>query len=170
MTQEHDTDIFIDADAPYSGQHENTYEQEVLRQMRRCVDVLSREVTGGMIKSRTTKTGQKEEYIEDVRELIINGVDTFRILMLKWIKDKEDKLLKDINEEIKKYREELGEKVMLVRGKGHVKIKNLGMVSKQSIIWRDLVDYKAEKYRKVFEILIIVYNKNKDEIARFSEE
>lgn len=167
---ERNDEQFIDADAPYGK--ETNFEQEVIRQMRRCNDTLSKEVTGGTMKVRLTKSGQQETYIEDVHELVINCVDTFRILLQHFIKKKQghqDKIDK-IKTDIKDYKDVLGERKMIVPGVGLIKIKEIGVIHRESAVWRELLSYKTDKYRELYEVLIAVYTDNKAEIAQFSEE
>ena len=125
---------FIDSEsAPYGK--ENTFELLVIKQMAHCVSVLSEDMVGGTMKVRMGKMGQQETYIEDVREKIINSVDTFRMLIFGFIKDKHEDEIKKINEAIDKFKAELGEKTMLIKGKGYVKIKNIDMIPQESSIW-----------------------------------
>ncbi len=159
---------FIDADAPYSK--ESNFEQEILRQMRRCDDNLSKELTGGTVRVRMTKTGQQETYIEDVHELVINSVDTFRILIQHFIKEKHKEKIEKIYNDIKEFQEDLGEKTTMVRGIGMVKIKDIVMLHRESPVWREFILFKTNKHREIYQILIQVYNDNKAEIAKFSEE
>lgn len=160
---------FIDAE---SGNYskESSYEQVVLRQMQHCVTTLSEDVYGGVMKIRMSKSGRQETYIEDVREKIINSVDTFRMLILHFVKEKQQKQLDEIYKSIKEFSEKLGERTLNVRGKGRVQIKNLGAIPQDSLVWKEFSTFKANKYRSIFEILIKVYTKNKQEISSFSEE
>jgi len=160
---------FIDSESGHYGK-ESSFEQVVLKQMQRCVDVLSEDVYGGTLKVRTGKQGKSETYIEDVREKIINSVDTFRILILRFIKKEQQEGIDKVYKKIKKFKDELGEKKLLIRGRGRIAVKDMDTIQQDSPIWKAFSTFKAENFRTIFEILITVYTKNKQEISSFSEE
>jgi hypothetical protein len=165
---------FIDADTPYL-EEKQSYEELVVRQMGKCAEVLSKEITGGIMQTKRTKMGEYEQYIENVAEQQINTVDTFRILLIPLIKNDikkdgaKDKLEK-INKEIEKFREDLNNRLILVYGRGYKKISELKNIRADHPIYKELVDFKAKKSRDIFEILVLVYYENKEELARLSIE
>ena len=101
---------FIDPESGSSYGNENNFEQAVVKQMQHCVTVLSEDMVGGTMKVRMGKTGQQETYIEDVREKIINSVDTFRMLILGFIKPDQENEIKALNKEIISFQNQLGER------------------------------------------------------------
>lgn len=161
---------FIDAESGANYGKENSFEQVILKQMQHCVNVLNEDVYGGSMKSRSGKAGQSETYIEDVREKIINSVDTFRMLVLGFIGKAHAEELEKVKKEIQEFKDKIGESTMIVPGRGAVKIKELGSISQSNPAWKALSTYTATKYRMIFEILIKVYTKHKMEIQAFSEE
>ncbi len=164
-----DSPEFIDAEQEFKNEA-STYEQIVLKQLQKCVDVLSKEVIGGGMRQRQSKTGANEVYIEDVRAVIINTVSTFKILLSPFIKDPYIDKLKKIDGNIKEYVDKVGERKVKVAGKGTYRIKDLGVVPADSSAYRELIEFKSESYREMFAILILAYNKYKGMIEQFSSE
>lgn len=164
-----DDERYIDADE-HGPEGTTSYEQEILRHMRRCIDVLSKEVTGGVIKTRVLKTGKQENYIEDVKHLIINHVDTLRILLKPFLKDDDIKKIKKIKKQIKNFKDIIDNKLKFVPGIGNIKFKDLTFISVDEPQYKKFYEYKAEKHRKIFELLVYAYHKSKKEIEAFSEE
>lgn len=156
---------FIDAEEPYH-KDENSYENVIIKQIDSCVKILSKEVKGGGMK----KTKQGYEYEEDVRELIINSVQTLEYLMGFFINKEFKPQIDEIKKNINKKWEELGEKEIYIKGKGKAKMKNVKNISPNNIIFLEFKEYKAEKYREIFRILMEGYQKKKKDIASLSVE
>jgi hypothetical protein len=171
MTEEdsHANEVFIDADAGFTNE-KNSYETLILTQMHECVKVLSREMTGGQVISKMNKSGSVEKYVEDVRELVINHVDALRMLMCTYIKDDNADQLKKVLEEIEEYKNNLLDTKTVVPGKGEVKIKDIKGIHVDNPMWKEFINFKAKKYREIFEILMSVYNKQKAYIRSLEEE
>lgn len=166
-------DVFVDAESSsHHGKEENRYEDIVLSQISVCVKNLSREMKGGVNVIHYTKYGEKREYLEDVREVTINSIWTLKSLLLPFIASKEDQMevLNQIDEEIDEKREELSEEEYLVRGRGKVKLKELGFIPPEHHAWKNYIEYKLQKYKEMFAQLVQFYNGNKDEIRKLSEE
>jgi hypothetical protein len=161
-------DIFIDADEPYYETH--TFEELIMRQFQVCVNNLSKELTGGVIKSRLTKQGQQEGYVEDVRAAVINSVDTLRRLMRPFTKPDDVKVMEKIDKDIADFQNKLGEIKIPMKGQGMIKIKDLKQLSAEHPIYKELMEYKTERHREIFSILVKIYHKDKQEIAEFSRE
>lgn len=164
----YNNEIFIDADAGFTNE-KNSYENLILLQIQSCVKVLSREMTGGQIIHKTSNTGT-EKYIEDVRELVINHVDALRMLMTTYVKGKNQEQLKIILKEIETYKDTIGENEIIIPGKGKVKIKSIKGMAPDNPIWKDFINFKALKYREIFEILVSAYNDQKAYIRSLEEE
>ena len=163
-----DNEVFIDADAGFSNE-KNSYETIILNQINACVRVLSREMTGGQIVHKDG-VGGVEKYIEDVRELVINHIDTLRMLMSVYIDGNNKKVLDKVLEEIDKFKEDMGDKKILIHGKGEVKLKDMKGLHVDSPIWKEFIHYKASRYREIFEVLVNAYNKHKADIRSLEEE
>lgn len=159
---------FIDADAGFSND-KNSYDGIILKQIQNCVDVLSREMTGGQVIHKASNTGV-EKYVEDVRELVINHVDSLKMLMANYIKGKNKTQIKKILTEIEEYKKDMGEKKVLIKGQGYIQVKDIKTVYVDSPIWKEYINYKSQKYREVFEVLILIYNNSKAEIKKLEEE
>lgn len=163
-----DHEVFIDADAGFSNE-QNSYESIILKQIQECVKILSREMTGGQVMHKAGPTGV-EKYVEDVRELVINHIDTLRMLMCFHIEGKNKEQLETILKEITDYKQTIGEHTKIVPGAGVIKIKNIKGLSPSDPHWKDFINFKALKYREIFEILVSCYNKHKSEIRKLEEE
>ena len=163
-----DNAVFIDADSGF-GNEKDSYETIILNQISACVKVLSREMTGGQIMHKETKTGT-EKYMEDVRELVINHVDTLRMVLCTYIKGDNKKQLVKVKQEIEDYKKKIGENIIMVPGKGEVKISNFKGLSADNPYMKDFTNFKAVKYREIFEILVACYNEEKAYIRSLEEE
>lgn len=159
---------FIDADEQEIYKNETiSYETIIIKQIQRCVDILSQEEFGGYYKP--TVRGEGTTYVEDIKEQIINSVETLRMLLNSFSKEKSEEL-KEKFDEIKDYQEKLGEETIFVRGDGNVKIKDVGALDKNHPIMKQFIDFKCQKYREMFEILVNIYNRKKLDIAAASIE
>lgn len=155
---------FIDEDSGYSNK-KNSYEEIVLRQIRETSVLLSKELTGSKLK-RDNKVFTRED---DLRIKAYNSIDTLRMLLVPFIKDKETKnKIKKVKEEIDKYLKERGEKLITVKGKEY-KLKNV-ILEPENIQFNLLWEFKLDKARELFEILIVGYQKNKAYLASFETE
>jgi len=159
-------DQFIDPDSDFSND-ENNYEKILINQIKETSKVLSQDLT--FVINENKKTGISSG--EDRRNTAINHIDTLRYLMIPFLDDKSDELEKinSILKEIEDFKKEYGEVELNIRGKGRVKIKNL-IHNKDSIPFNTLLEFKVDRYKELFGILISSYKKNKDEIAGFSYE
>lgn len=158
-----------DPDEEHTNQ-KDTYQQILLRQMQRCIDNLSKEVVGGHFKQKQTRHGVMEIWQEDVRHLIINSVETLIGLMQPFIHDEYEVHISCIYEEIRKFRKSLDDRIILFKGQGRKRVGDLNIIPSQTVVWQELIEYKAEKYREIFDGLMLVYNKYKEEIKEYEEE
>ncbi len=169
MAEEQKVTRFIDTESQAMPET-SSYDQVVLKQMQKCLDVLNKEKRGGTIKTLIGKHGKQEQYIEDVREAQINSVNNFRILLSPFTKDPfKEKIIK-IRKEITDYIKKLEEQEVLVYGKGKIKIKDMDFIPPNHPKWKIFVEFKSNKYSQMFEVLINCYYKNKTDIERFSHE
>ena len=160
-------DRFIDAEEQYGGDETSNYENTLNKQLQRCADVLSKEWVGGYIK----KSKNSEEYVEDIRISLIKSVDTFRILLSPFIKKEADKKkIKDILESIENYKTIQGERFLQVQGSLPKKIKDMQVLPSDSLPMKELIEFKANKYKDMFELLVQIYFTTKSEIAALSYE
>ena len=169
--QDYSKEVFIDAESGFQNE-KNTFETIIILQIKACADILSREMTGGQVMVKTTKTGATEKYVEDVKELVINHVDTMRMLMTVYIKkDKTDeKDIKKIIEDIETYKDKVGKIEVIVEGKGRIPLKDVKGIHADNPIWKEYLEYKARKYREMFEVLVRCFNKNKSLIRSLETE
>lgn len=166
--RKYDNEVFIDADAGF-GNEKDSYETIILNQINACVKVLSREMTGGQVMYKETKTGN-EKYMEDVRELVINHVDTLRMVLCTYIEGDNKKQLNKVKQEIEDYKKKIGENIINVPGKGPVKVANFKGMNADNPYMKDFTNFKAMKYREIFEILVSCYNEKKADIRKLEEE
>jgi hypothetical protein len=164
----YDNEVFIDADSGFTNE-KNSYENLILLQMQKCTNVLSREMTGGQIIHKEG-VGGVEKYIEDVRELVINHIDTLRMLMCTYIKDENKKSLNAIMKEIEDYKKEIGEIEINIPGRGPTKMKLIKGVHVDNPIWKEFISFKALKYRDIFEVLVNSYNEQRAYLRSLEEE
>jgi hypothetical protein len=168
MAEKQDYSEFIDADAGFSNER-NSYEDLILRQISKCAEVLSREMTGGQVIYKQGVSGN-EKYIEDVRELVINNVEVLKMLMTTYLKGDNLEQYETIKEEIEDRKIKIGEMKMLIPGRGEVLMKDIKGINVDNPIWKEFVHFKALKHREIFEILVATYNKKKAEIRALEEE
>ena len=168
MVMHKQEDVFIDADEQW-GNDVNNYEVIILHQIKECVKVLSREMTGGQVVHKAGATGT-EKYIEDVNELVINHVDTLRMLLYSYIEKQSDnkEKLENLMQDIETKKTEIGNRNILVKGLGKIKVGNMKGIDVDTSHWKEFVHYKAHKYREVFGILVNSYN-NYQEILKKAE-
>ena len=148
-------DQFIDADTDFH-QESNKFEEIINRQIQRTTDMLSEDLS-----SMTAKKNQSTMYYEDKRVRAINHIKVLKTLLNTFLKEKHLEKINKILKNIKNYTEEQGNKIILVRGKGKLKIKDL---NEDSIYYRKLQDFKVEEYEEIFQVLIDAYNENRSEI------
>jgi hypothetical protein len=163
-----DNEVFIDADSGFSNE-KDSYEALILKQMAKCAEVLSRDMTPGQVVHKESKTGT-EKYLEDVPEIVINHIDTLRMLLCTYIKDHNKKQIDIILNEIKEFKEQIGERKIILPGKGHIHLKDIKGVDSHSIHWKEFVVFKALKHREMFEVLVNCYNEQKAEIRALETE
>jgi hypothetical protein len=168
-SKKYDNEIFIDADAGFINES-NSFEIVIVKQIQKCVEVLSREMTGGQVIHKTGPGGSTEKYVEDVRELVINHVDTLRMLMSTFIEGDNKKALNKTLTDIDDYKKELLQRKTIIPGRGLVKLEDIKNIHVDSPVWKEFIHYKAVKYRDVFEILVNAYNKSKADIRALEEE
>ena len=157
-------DQFIDADTPYT-KGGSSFQEILNRQIRRTADILSRELKSGITLDNETK----KTYSEDLREVGISHVRVTRTLMAPFVKGDFKTNLKKLDEEIEEYKSKLGEEEVSIYGKGTFKASDI-FHDKRSFHYAKLMDFKVEIFRKIFEILILAYHKNKSDIQKFSQE
>ena len=167
--KKYDNEIFIDADDGFYSE-KNSYENLIIRQMLECTKVLSREMTGGQVMQKTTSNGATEKYVEDVRELVINHIDVLEALLGNWIKGGNEEQLNIIKIEIEDYKKSIGEIIIEVPKKGKIKIKDIKGFHADHPIWKEFVNFKSQKYREIFRILVRSYNDEKAFIRSLEEE
>lgn len=168
VEEEQKHELFIDADSGF-GNDRNSYDTLILNQMNACIKVLSREMTGGQIVYKES-TGGTEKYIEDVRELVINHVDALKMLLVFYIEGTNKDNLNVLIKAIEDYKTEIGKQEIFLPGKGKVKLSNIKGLPVSNPYWRDFINFKALKYRDVFEVLVQAYNKHKNDIKSMEEE
>lgn len=155
---------FIDEDSGYSRE-KNSYEEIVLKQIRETASLLSQE----LISSRVVKKEKVFIREDDLRVKAYNSVDTLRMLLVPFIKDSGTKdKVNEIYEEINNYLKEEGEKEKTIRGEKY-KVKQL-VQNSESLEFNLLWEFKLDKARELFGILVQGYQKNKAYLASFETE
>jgi len=152
---------FIDAEAEYHDDKVN-YEEIIMKQIYKTAEVLSGDLTS---YTQNTKTNA----LVDSRSVAINHVETLKALLLPFLNPEALEKIGEIKKKIEEFTEEFGNKEIVVYGKGKVKIKNM-LHREDSIYMKKLLEEKVDRYKEIFELLIMAYNKKKMEIASFSHE
>jgi hypothetical protein len=164
----YDNEVFIDADSGFASE-KNSYENLIIRQILECAKILSREMTGGQVIYKAGVNGT-EKYVEDVRELVINHIETLKMLMSTYIKGGNKIQLNKILAEVEEHKKEIGEKEVIVPGKGKIKLGDFKGINVDNPVWKEFVHFKAIRYREIFEILCNCYNEEKSYIRSLEEE
>jgi len=158
-------DQFIDPESDFVGD-KNTYEEIIINQIRKTADSLSKDLTVVIVSNSKKGTS----YREDNRKIAINHIKTLRGLLGPFIENKkEEQKILIVEKEINNYVNVYGKKKIMVRGRGEVEIANL-VHNVDSLYYNNLMEYKSDMYRKIFDILVSAYKKYKDDIASFSIE
>jgi hypothetical protein len=142
---------FYDNDDSSGEESKESYETIVLRQISACVTVLSKP------QFKLIDNKNYESY-EDIREQIINSVDTLRMLMNPFLRDKDEVIL--LTNETEGYIDEFSNKKIIENGK-EIKIKESKTFNQDSLYWNEIINYKVKQSRKMFEALLRAYNKYK---------
>jgi hypothetical protein len=160
---------FFDAESD-SGSDSTSYDRILILQMRKCVEVLSMDRKSCM--TRIKMKGMIEEtQIKDIDELIINHVDTLRVLMnpfLTEVKDDVPKIL-NIQREIESLDDNLMNKVIIMPTGHRQLLQDMPMPEGHPLI-AVAKQKKSKLYRKMFEYLIKSYHDNEEKIKSYSYE
>lgn len=168
MAEPQYTDNFIDADAGFYND-KDTYEGVILKQIQVCINVLSREMTSGQVVHKST-SGGTEKYMENTIELVINAVDTLRMTMSFYIKDDFKTEIDEIKEDIENFKKEILEREIVMHGKGMIKLKDMKNIPVDHHSWKEFINYKANKHRDMFEVLVRCFNNSKAQIREMEQE
>lgn len=157
---------FIDAEDEFQADKYN-FENIIVRQIQRTADVLSKSLEQEMA---VTRKGGVSILQGDARLNAINSVKVLNDLLNPFIKDKDLKdKMKKIIDDLSTKKKEIGEKEVLVKGRGYMKAKNTTH-SKGSMPYEELIEAKLEAHRQLFSVLIEAYNKYKNAIKSYGEE
>lgn len=164
---DHDNETFIDADSGFQNEKE-TFENIITKQILECTKVLSRDMTPN---PTTAKSGHSilERPPEDVNELVINHVDTLRMLLCTYT-EKHKKELETIDTEIINFEKSIKSRKINVPGKGPMPLGEIKGLNMDNVHWREFIDYKAKRHRNIFQVLILCYQENKAYIKGLEEE
>jgi hypothetical protein len=158
---------FIDADTHFE-KDQFSYDDLIVKQINVCRDILSKDDSlGGGVK---VNANNQAVYTGDVKKETINAVDTFKRMMSPFIKGDHLTWVNEIEEDILKRSQELGERVIVMRGLGEVKVKDARIIDHEHPINKELIVYKYELSRDLFEVLVVAYHANKALIKSFEEE
>ncbi|MHA1481993.1 MAG: hypothetical protein ACTSQA_00970 [Candidatus Heimdallarchaeaceae archaeon] len=160
-------DQFIDDDSNFRGE-KDSYEGILLKQMQKCVEILTKDRQSCLSSRRTNRGTETSENI-DLDELIINAVDTFKMLMFPFTKGSYQEDIKEILKGLKEEIDNIGDKETMIPGVGKVKIKD-AILPEGSIFMEMIKRERSKAYRRIFGILVEAYHKNKGDIAKFSSE
>lgn len=146
------SEVFYDAENAeeiWSGKKGMTFDDILIKQINKCVEILSKEELEGY---KSEKNGLQ---VEDVKEVIINSVETLRMLMSTnpvYQKSQQVKeILKQVDDE---YKRVVSQDVKI--GERIIKVQDL-TVEQTRYLFKKYKSFKAEKYRELFEVLINIY-------------
>lgn len=162
-------EVFYDAETDVGGD-QTSYDLLIKIQMKKCCEVLSMDRKSCMTRIKT-QGNIEETQIKDIDELIINHVETFRVLMMPFAS--EDKTDIPYIEKIMKEIEELDERVLnqiiLLPNGQKAKLQDMPIPENHPIIITNK-QKKSKLYRKIFEFLIRSYHDNEEKIKSYSYE
>lgn len=157
---------FIDVEGGSYGGGADSYENIVIEQIGKCVRVLSKEEIMGMQRQKDNGT---TAYTEDIREVIINSVETLRMLLFPFIGTKKE--YGNVNEILKKIEEEstkISESKIKLNGKT-LMVRDAQIPGNHPILLR-YKDFKANQYRMMFGSLMIAWRKARMDIEAMGTE
>lgn len=164
-----DQEQFYDAESD-SGSDNTSYDRLLILQMKKCVEVLSMDRKSCMTRIKTN--GNIEEtQIRDIDELIINHVETFRILMIPFATEVMDDLnmIQMLRDKIRKLDEDIRNQIILLPNGKKARLEDLPMPENHPLIIVNK-QKKSKMYREMFEYLIKSYHDNEEKIRSYSYE
>jgi hypothetical protein len=165
----YDKEQFFDAETD-SGSDNTSYDRLLILQMKKCVEVLSMDRKSCMTRVKTN--GNIEEtQIRDIDELIINHVETFRILMIPFATEVTDhvSIIEELRTRIKELDDNLRNQIIRLPNGRNVKLEDLPMPENHPLIVV-AKQKKSKMYREMFEYLIKSYHDNEEKIKSYSYE
>jgi len=159
---------FIDPETDFSPEKEDNFEQIVIAQMRKCADLLSKDVFG-IIQQKDIKGKIISVSTRDLRDEVNNSINTFQALLDDFIKEDHRKKIKEIEKNMNDKIKELQEKFVVIPGVGYKKVKD-AQLFREDPIMAERLNLVLEGNRQLFGILIKVYNKSKKDIAKFTTQ
>ena len=156
---------YIGAEEESYEKQEDSFEQIILKQIRHCSDLLSKDVNG--ITYKETNSGIRIIPTKNLTDEIDNSINTLEKLLDNQIGDFREKI-NEIKEETNEKIKELGEK-KIRWNKKEVKVKDVVLERTHEVMKeKDRIINKAN--REIFRILINVYNKNKSLLRELENE
>lgn len=157
---------FIDVESGNYGGGKDSYETIVIEQIGKCVRVLSKEEMEGMYRRKDDGTSA---YTEDIREVIINSVETLRMLLFPFISTKKEyEDVENIINNIKDEAKRIENSNIKINGKS-LKVSEAQIPHNHPILLR-YKDFKATKYREMFGFLMIAWRKARLDLEAMSIE
>ena len=161
----------------YGNQGEITHEQLVLQQIKRVMEEGSKEMVGGYFKEQMTKTGLKEVYIPDQKQVYIRSIMSLYDVMIhkfsdstqfktaktnfdtkiKKIKEDAAKILQAKLDYLKKMEQNQGVKAPAGLKETLELQISTGMLDNDSYEAKMVSDKTLEAYRYLFQSLVRVY-------------
>jgi hypothetical protein len=162
-------EIFYDAETDVGGD-QTSYDLLIKIQMKKCCEVLSLDRKSCTTRIKTE--GNVEEITtKDIDELIINHIETFRVLMFPFAsEDKTDlPLIMKIMKEIEDLDEKILNQIILLPNGQKARLQDMPIPENHPIIITNK-QKKSKLYRKMFEYLIRCYHDNEEKIKSYSYE
>ncbi len=159
----------IDIEDGGFGSKQDTYDEIIRKQIQRCIDCLSMDESSCFLMTPTKEDPARRTKQKDRQELIINSVETLRKLLKPFTKNDPQKAIAQIYKDIKEYKKKIGERKIMVAGKGEVKIKDTA-INPGRMEFKQLKNYKCLKYEDMFGHLVDAYHLGKAEIDKYSSE
>lgn len=142
----------------------NDYDAIILAQVKRCIDLLSKERRGYYSQARI-----ESAIIPDIKEEIINSINAFYLLMMPYLKDKAKKEIQRIKAEDEQQFNVLLEQTIRTP-KGVMKIKDAGIMPLNNPQVWDFKQSQVNRYEKIFEMLLGCYEEEQAIIRAHWEE
>lgn len=169
MEQDYSKEQFFDAESD-SGNDSTTYDRLLIMQMKKCVDVLSMDRKSCMIRIKT-KDMVEETQVKDIDELIINHVETLRVLMIPFITEVTDDvpIITQIRDKIKQLDDNLRNMIIVMPSGQRGRLEDVPMPENHPMIVV-AKQKKSKLYRDMFEYLIRSYHDNEEKIKSYQYE
>lgn len=163
LEKEDKEEQFIDGETEWTKE-KWSYDSLIIKQINTCITLLSKERA-----SYRVKLGIEHGVIPDIREEVINSIETLYYLIFPYLEKKD---IKEIGDYKKKIYTEQGKLLETDVRMGSMtgKIKDIEVMPIQHpAVWIFRL-YQVEQYKEIFRILLMAYKTKQSRIRALEEE